>query len=39
MIIDKPETHLNKYKKQQNPNIILLIKSKDTSSYKRRLKL
>ena len=35
---DKPETHLNKYKKQQNTNIMLLIKPKDTSSYKLRLK-
>jgi hypothetical protein len=32
---DKPETHLNKYKKQQNTNII---KPKDTRFHKRRLK-
>ena len=36
--IDKPETHLNKYKKQQNTNIILLIKPKDTWFHKQRLK-
>jgi len=39
MTTDKPETHLNKYKKQQNTNIMLLIKLKDTISYKLRLKL
>ena len=31
---NKPETHLNKYKKQQNT----IIKPKDANIYKRRLK-
>jgi hypothetical protein len=35
---DNPATHLKKYKKQQNTNIMLLIKPKDTRFHKRRLK-
>jgi len=35
---DKPETHLNKYKKEQNTNIMRLIKPKDIVFHKLRLK-
>ena len=34
---DKPKTHLNKYKKEQNTKYYA-IKPKDTNSYKLRLK-